>query len=271
MRCLYFFKNGNQCKNKTIGDIDRCHIMAHQTDIIQYRETIENVKKEFISSTININNFSVCDVQNDGACAYHCMIFAIYTHSKHTQIIINHESDYVDELSELIKETKNIATLKENCDSMASLMQQILREWIMDNQNREINGMTLKEYISICHEIDDMMEYNELYKKYAGDGDTIPVKTDRINKNGKNIIKKVTIRDRWGGSPEFYAFTQIFGFEVNIYVLKKFSEKNCKILNGSLKNDTSRLKLLETFNKNNGIPTNILLINDRHYCYLRFL
>lgn len=257
--CQYVFKNGNLCKNKAIGDIDRCHIMSHQNDMVLYQKTVKNLKNKFLSSTIDINNFIVYDVPRDGACVYHCMNMALQM-SKNN-IKVNYDSDYMDQLLVLV-DKKNV---DDDRELMAYLIQQIIREWIMENQDREIEGMSLKDYVCLCHDLYDIDEYNEHYKNYAGEEHYIYI--DKVN--GKK--QKEYLKDRWGGSPEFYAFTIMFGFELDIYSLKRFSEKNCKIIKGSLKNDVSRLEHLQTFNKGGGKPIRFLQTdnNGYHYSYLQ--
>ncbi len=93
---------------------------------------------------------------------------------------------------------------------------------------------------------------------------------------GKPIMKRIYIEDRWGGSPELYAFVNIFKLKLSIYVLKRFNERSCQVIKGSIKGIPSRLSLWQTFN--NDLPqkyphVNFLLTDKQagHYSYLENL
>jgi hypothetical protein len=286
MRCQHFFKNGNQCKNKAIGDLYFCHIRAHQNDMVAYNETIEKLQAEFISSTINMNNFSLIrKITKNGACAYQCMVWAVYYRNIHKiknqkDILIDHESDYSDKFIELLRSSRTSKNnvddnkISDNIDDLANLMQQIVREWIMEHRDYIVDNIsTLEEYVLMCHDgFDNIDEYNAHYQEDASKEIIYEVETGKFNKKGKPIIEKIYIDDRWGGSPEIYAFSKIFGMEVNIYLLKRFSTSQGKKINGSLRDKSSRAQLVNTFNENCGLPVYFLLLNDNseepHYTYI---
>lgn len=285
MRCQHFFKNGNQCKNKAIGDLYFCHIKAHQNDMVAYNKTIEKLQAEFISSTMSMNNICVRKIAKNGACAYQCMVWAIYQSNIHNirnnqKILIDHESDYSDEFIELLRKANTNTNyvdenkISNNIDDLANLMQQIVREWIMEHKDCIVNNIsTLEEYVLMCHDgFDNIDEYNAHYQEDASEDIFYEIETGKFNKKGKPIIEKIYIDDRWGGSPEIYAFSKIFGMEVNIYLLKRFSTIRGKNINGSLHDKSSRAQLVNTFNKGSGLPVYFLLLNDNseepHYTYI---
>lgn len=260
MKCQYIYKNGNQCKRYAIGDLDRCHIRSHQTDMFKFQNTVNSLGREFHQKTIDLDNFFVFAIESDGACAYRCMVRALNDIGDSP---ISFESDYLDELLKLDSSTDET--------EMANLMQQIVREWIMSHQDHEVGDISLRDYTCICHDLDDINEYNELYKRFSGEENHIYINSGRVNKNGRPIMKKHYIKNRWGGSPELYAFTQIFNVELTVYVLKRFSDKICRMVGGSLKSESSRLLLVRTFNQDKGKPIRFLLTNkdEGHYCYMK--
>ncbi len=278
MTCSFRDRNNNQCKNLKIGNSIYCHLRSHYPDLNKYWEIVDKLRNQFELSTISLNDFRIHNITSDGACAFRCMIRALYDVKNFYILVVKHESEYTDKLINLIKKYPKLNLTIER--ELANLIQQIIREWIIDNKDRIIENMdyTLENFIMTCHEFESIEDYNELYKIFSGDDDYIKIETDKIYKKGKNqgkhIVKKVEINDRWGGSPELYAFCNIFNLKLSVYVLKKFNDKTCKVVKGSVKGLPSRLKLWQTFNNEfNGSHVNFLLTDKQnsHYNYLESL
>jgi len=276
MNCEYKTKSGIQCKHNTLGNLNYCYLKSHHEDMPSYHETVDKLKKEFELSTISIDSFLVCNITSDGACAYRCMVRALYDIKQYQDIHIYSDSIYADQLIRLINENINLCPLIET--QLARIMQQLIREWIVSNKNKDIENMeyTLENYVTTCHDIDHIEEYDELYKIFAGDDDFIKVETGRYYQRGRNagkpIMKKIQIDDRWGASPEHYAFVNIFNVCLSIYSLKRFDTRFCKIVKGNLKGLPSRLSLLQVFNDNIEQPRVNFLLTDKqagHYSYLQ--
>lgn len=287
MICQYKTKTGIQCKNRCIGDLNFCHLKSHHIDLQKYYDMVDKLDKEFESSTITLNDFIVCNVTSDGACAYRTMIKALYDVRKFYDIHMTYESKYFLELIRLMKANDKLYPNLET--NLAELIQQLLREWIIDHKDIIIENMncSLENYIITCHDFDNIKQYDELYKIFAGDDNFIKVPSGKTYKSGKNIgkpiMKKQYIDDRWGASPELYAFSKIFNIHLTVYGLKRFNHKTCQIVSGSLKGLPSRLILLEEFNcptnnDNNDnsvlqMPKIYFLLTDRqsgHYSYLQY-
>lgn len=276
MNCQFKLRNNNYCNNKRIGCLKYCHLKGHQDNILYYDKVVKLLEKNFIDATLPLKNLDIYDVNGDGACLYRCMALSLYDIPN---VIINHESNFTDQLIDLINKNENMDEKIEK--EMSYLLQQIIREWIMENREMHIEhlGCTLETYVKLCHDFDDIFEYNNLYKIFAGDNDFIKVDSGKVYQSGRNkgksIIKKVYIEDRWGAAPELFAFVNIFNINVSIYTLKRFDKRRCKVVKGSLRGITPRLKLIEEFHNNLLINQDIdikFLLTDkeeRHYCYIK--
>lgn len=282
MQCQFRFKNDTLCKNKVIGSLKYCHLLKHNKDRDRYNQELERFYDLFLKSTQSIEDFEIYDVLGDGACLYRCFarLFLCTSNLK-----IDLESDYVDELLNMKKcelmgymyqpqKLKDIVLDEYTEEKMAYLLQQIIREWIMENRDMRIEHLdcTLENYVKVCHEIGDIFEYNMLYKIFAGDKKTVKIDSGRVYQSGKNqgkpIFKNVAIRDRWGGAPELFAFTHIFGINIQIYTLKDFDINKCKVINCGLKNFDARCLLTEKFENDNNQYDFKLLLTDKqsgHY------
>ncbi len=282
MQCQFRFKNNNQCNNKTIGCLKYCHLKGHQDNMDLYDKVVKLFEKEFISTTLPLENLTIYDVKGDGACLYRCMALSLYDIPEPT---INHESDFTDNLLDLINKNREFSDdIDEEVErEMAYLLQQIIREWIMENRKIFIKhiGCTLESYVKLCHDFDDINDYNSLYKIFAGDEDFIKVDTGKLYQSGRNkgkrITKKVYIDDRWGAAPELFAFANICNVNVSIYTLKRFDSRRCKVVKGSLRGITPRMKLTEEFQntltKSYSETYIKFLLTDRqagHYCYIKY-
>ncbi len=179
MECQFRNKKDVQCKNRTIGSSTYCHLKSHHNSNEIYTQTIDELRQQFELSTLQLDNFRICNVTSDGACAYRCMIRALYDVNKIYPITVRHESDYTDQLSKIIEENKKLNYGIET--RLAALMQQIIREWIMENQQRIIENMdySLENFIITCHELESLEEYNELYKIFAGEDDFVKIESGK--------------------------------------------------------------------------------------------
>lgn len=278
MACQYIHKNGACCNKPILADSKFCHLKSHYDDIDIYNKIVNNIKNNFKLSTESKDNFKIIDVAADGACAYRCLGRALYDLVHYDDLKIYFDNVYVDQLKRLLEEGNN---MNEHLEKRLSIiLQNILREWIYHNKDIKIENIdcTLEDFVLSCHDVDTIDEYYELYKIYSGDDDFIKIDTGNKYKKGKNIgkpiYKKKYIENRWGASPEHFAFSKIFGVKLSIYVLKKFDERSCKIVKGYIKGNNSRLSLWETFNNELSDQTYHvkLLLTDKqsgHYLYLQ--
>ena len=236
MQCQYVLNNGKKCNQPNVKNLDRCHILSHQSNLVLYQENLMKLREEFMNETVSMDNFSIQKIPQDALCAYQCMIFALKNNKKY--IIQSFETDFLDQLNESLDEGKD--------EELAYLLQQIIREWIMSHQDVMIQGMMLKDYICLCHNLDRIEQYNDLYKKY-------------IVQQGEYA--------RWAGAGELFAFTQIFGLKINLYLLQRFSKKLCKTIHGSVKDGSSRLKYLRSIGTGKAVYILLGCKRDKHFYY----
>lgn len=246
--CSYFYKNFNKCNNICIADSDYCHIKSHHDSDERYLKHLNTLLSSFYEISQSLDSFKIMDVPKDGACAYRAMAIALVDNIKNDKL------------------TKPTVT---EITKIAKLLQQIIRKWIVKNKDQiveEIDGLTLEEFVLFTHNLSNLEKYNELYKIFAGKFDYITINTRKAGK-----VKKVKIDDRWGGGPEFYAFSKIFDINCEIYLPRKLDTKKCKINKSAIKNKNTRIILYQSFNKNMENNRIKFLLNDSgspHYQYL---
>lgn len=273
--CAYVYKNHNNCNNKCMGDSNFCHIKSHHNSEGEYLKHLNIILKEFREKSLPLDSFNIIDVIQDGACAYRSMALALLDKFSNLKNIMTQYSD----ITNIVKNIFESDDIDQNkITEIAKVLQQIIREWIVNNKNyimREIGGITLEEFVLFTHNLSDIEEYDELYKIFAGDFDHIMVDTEKIYQTGKKkgckVLKKMRIRDRWGGGPEFYAFSRIFNLRCNIFMLKSYDIKKYKIIKSSLKNPASRFTLYQSFGEDMVDGEVKFLLNDTrtpHYQYL---
>ena len=139
MKCHFISKKNIECKYHPIGNSNFCHLRSHHNSDEDYTNIINTMKEQFKLSTLKLNNFKIWDITPDGACAFRCMVRALYDVKKKYQITFRHESDYTDKLMQIIGENHKLNYNIET--ALAILMQQIIREWIMDNKNHIVENM----------------------------------------------------------------------------------------------------------------------------------
>ena len=133
MLCQYKDKNNNQCKNAIIGNASFCHLRSHHADLTMYQQTIQNIRNQFESSTIPIDDFKIHNITSDGACAFRCMIRSLYDVKQFNTLVVNHDSDYSQKFIELINEHSKLSIPVET--ELATIIQQMIREWIIKNKD----------------------------------------------------------------------------------------------------------------------------------------
>lgn len=278
MNCQYTYNNGSICKNIPLNNSNFCYIKTHHENIDEYNNIVKDIKTQFINNSENNNNFKIIDVLADGSCAYRCMSLALYNIIQNSDLNIYYNNEHVDYLKRFLEQELTMDEYLQK--TLSILIQNILREWIYENKNLYIDNLecNLENFVLSCHDVISIDEYYELYKIYSGYDNYIKIDTGKIYKKGKNagksIYKKEYIKNRWGASPEHFAFSKIFNIKLSIYVLKKYDEKKCKIVNGSINCSNSRFCLWQTFNHtldDNAIHIKFLLTNKQngHYLYLQ--
>ena len=196
----------------------------------------------------------------DNACFYRCISNTI-KYWKNDRKFENNNSDYD----------------LEQQDKISRKIQKIICKWLYKNKDKIIEelNITVKEFVIYTHDLindydcenytgnnlyDDLMyEYLKRYLRFAGD----------------DIVSEY---DRWGGSPEQYAISEIFEVPVYTYVYKKFNKKTGKIENGKIRGNKPeknvRFKLYQVFGKkySNKKEIHLLYKNNRqcdgHYLCL---
>lgn len=121
--------------------------------------------------------------------------------------------------------------------NVSRYLQNIAMEWLCANVDKEIvegTRHTIRDCVLETHDLDSMEEYKDLYSIFAGDPDFVTIKTDKRYKTGvmagQYIYKKKYICNRWGSYPEQYAISQIFGVRIIVYVPRRYSSAQFKIM-----------------------------------------
>ncbi len=188
----------DQCNNVRVPNSEYCHCKRHYPSREAYNAIYEKNVAQFMSDSIDMDDFRVLKTHEDGSCLYHSLVLFMKKH----------------------KSVPRIATFFEGKDDtiddelLCSQLQELLRTWLLDHLEESVpdfGDISVRDMILLFHQpdIETIEEYSQYYAIYAGDSDYIH--------DGK---KKVRIPTRWGSSAELYAFKKIF--RVNIIVYNKF-------------------------------------------------
>ena len=219
-----------------------------------------------MQSKDSFTNLSIIDVENDGACLFHCMAFYIYT----TQ----HQKMLTAELEKLVPEYSNEELDPEIHREISRYLQNLIKVWLVENCHTPVPDNPTMNFADLLMAVhgQDVNEYSAHYSKFAGEENyeikEIPSKSKKSKKIKK---KKVWIVERWGGAPEIIAFSEIFQCPVTIYVFQRKSKYTHKFITTNNQKNGSKPHIWATYGKSyNNEGANFLLLHkkDAHYQYL---
>ena len=243
MSCEYIKRTGARCENNSLPGLKWCHLKTHHSDQTQYTATLEREVKLFNDKTVDPEKFDIFDVMPDGACLFRAIAQGIAPNL--TKLKGNDTLNTLMLYSNAVKSkityySKNYSDDMLNADTetnVAQYLQKVALEWLCANTDKEIvkgTGHTIKDSVLETHGLESIEEYRELYSIFAGDPDFITIKTDKRYKTGvmagKPVFKREYIRNRWGAYPEQYAISQVFGVRIVVYVPRRYSTAQFKIL-----------------------------------------
>lgn len=205
--CLHLNKNGTNCGNKKIFGSEYCYLKSHYPNTEIYENTIESHYQNFVSQTLEHNDFTVTDVIGDGACLYRCFVvyllknlhllvehnqeiyleffqmineyFQLKLENNNLQITNWTSEEYQSKIKEII-EQKMVETNYLIVNKLAKYLQVKIKDWLVANKNmpiEDLGGFPLEQLIENCHDI-NLEQYDFLYNIFAGDLDYILVKLD---------------------------------------------------------------------------------------------
>ncbi len=243
---------------------------------------------------IDVNYFKIVDALKDGSCLFKCMLnFLLYNLDFIYNNSINNENikdliqkifnilfennilEFNDEyklIENKIKYLNNLFEIDEKLDSnivdqITLLLQINIKEYAYLNSNNYIPDFNInfENLILSTHDdcIDSIDEYRELFNKYSGDENYELIDSDIKIKSGinKGKIKQIKkkIPERWGGLSEIYAFSLLYEINVTIYVIKRRTKSNNKIVNSTEKFSDSYFEEYFEY-KNNDFKFNLNLV-----------
>ena len=265
--CNFISAKGQKCKIRSLECSNFCHKVSHYIDKDDYEKVTKAIINNFEKNTKVFDKSSIIDVISDGACLYYCMGIYLLKNSKdilkkiNTSCYITRNSDIISILDKC--KDSNFSFSKINTDDLVNIaenIQYILAKWIYDNKDRIFGetGITISDLVFNCHEL-TIEQYKEYYSVFAGDNDYIEI-------DGKTIH----IPDRWGSTPELYAFSVLFNVNINIYCLYRL--QNFNIIECTIRSKNCKFKLSSSFNETSELPKFNLVRSkkrgDYHYQYL---
>ena len=265
--CNYISSSGQKCKTRSLEYSNFCHKVSHNIDKDNFDKVKKNILHKFNNSTTDFSKSKIIDVISDGACLYYCMAIYLIKNNKNLNNLdffnfVSNNSDIYSLLSDKFDEDFQIETI--NSDDFIELainIQSILSKWLYSNKDRIFRdtGISISDLIMNCHDL-TMEKYKEYYSVFAGDNDHIEI-------DGKII----TLPDRWGSTPELYAFSILFNVKIDIYCLYRLH--NYSIVECTIRAKNVKFKLSSTFNENNENSNTMNLLRskkrgDYHYQYL---
>lgn len=270
MHCIHE-KKGILCGNKAVYGSKYCHIKSHYPTEKLYNDVINNITHIFQSSRINMEEYHVHDIDEDGACCYRSLAQSLF---KHINTIGNKKviTDYFEKHDIDIKknEATNDINKKPLCYQhetiLAKYIQDISKKWLINNSKISFpdTGETIEDMILLSHGLPNMKIYDTLFSKFAGDEDFIDDDDILQNENyddefidimskltindvpkSKSKSKKYNILDRWGGTAELYAVASFFGISVKVYILERLDKRNLQIYQTTSRSKVAKLKLIQ--------------------------
>lgn len=212
--------------------------------------------EDFQNRTIRRREYEVVEVNGDGLCLYRCMIRFLV--------------DYQKELNknQLFYKIFNDEKIKEGEASIH--LQMVLKDWILEHKDEKLDSSlpiegTISDLVMIDHGdyIDSIETYGDLY--------SIPA-NEESSFMDEMMGERIFIPMRWGGMTEIYAFSKIFGIEVNQWKSRRWNVIKMEIEDCEKNERGSRLELIQKIGE--GEFSLDVLYEDygfqaRHYTYLR--
>jgi len=277
MSCHFVFKNGKQCTNNKLDYSNFCHLLAHHPSQEEYDFCYELNLNNFTNERELASNYTVIDVEGDGACLFRCLSNCIFINSSRdlNLVIEKFEEtgcfDYPNFLDDFIEIadcfTADDYVLDNDLEEqIARGIQSMILNYVRKNAKMKVMmDMSLEDLIQLCHEI-NIEDYLNNYSRFAGDNDFVIEQVE-----GKD--KKIPIDDRWGGIPELKVFCLLFNFNISIYVPQEFNQKNMKADNVTKIDEDTYLKLIEKIESNQDNPKEFKLLlryykKGSHYDYI---
>ena len=201
----------------------------------------------FLLDTIDPTKFYIEDVINDNSCFYRAISNSINYSTESTKL-----NDI--KMLKTYGKLKDISLVLQNPEwgydgkkqeKLARFLQKKSYEWVKNNYMNYLDeyDMDIGTMILLTHEI-DIDEYLDRYKYFAGD-DIIT----KISFNNKNSEKEYELEDRWGGTPEQIALSEIYHVPIIILTSQKYDVKKDKIITGKIRNNKPeknvRFKLIQ--------------------------
>ena len=242
MSCQHLKKSGVICGRKIIPGSTNCSLKSHHSDKEQYDFILKREINSFNTKTVDIDNYDIYDVLPDGSCLFRSIAQGLIPIKDKIQnkemfekaLEYNKRPSTKDEMrSSLPDWILNDATET----GMARFLQKISVDWLCDHADEELIegvGHKISDCVLETHELSNMVEYKSLYSIFAGDSDFIMYDSGKRYKSGPRvgtpIYKREYIKDRWGSFPEQFALSKIFGVNIVVYVPRRFSNYQFKIL-----------------------------------------
>ena len=226
---------------------------------------------DFEKNTIESIAFKIEDVIGDGACMFRSIANSIYYSTMNklpsTEKIM--ETQYKLHIQDLVDPNKNKSYRYNHSkigndewgyngnsqELLAKYLQRIALKYIFEHENESIEifgEQTLKNITESVHEM-EFDDYIYAYQYFSGD-------------------EYDDLEDRWGGSPEQYALSQVLERPIYVYTAEKWNKKKNKIHAGTIKNNKFikgvRLRPYCIFNKKVGTtPIYILWSRSKNHYY----
>ena len=163
----------------------------------------------------------------------------------------NNGSCCYDSILKLLKIHKKV---KPNINT--KIIQSQAVNWIIKNKNLYLSefDLTIEDFVLLTHNLSTFQEYIDSYKIYSG-------------KNDSSLTN-----NRWGGTPELIALSNIYNININIYTGNSYDKNRNKIIKGTIiynkPRKDFRFKLLlntnNDFKKNDENSFNILYTRYRN-------
>jgi len=185
----------DQCTKTRVPNSDFCYCKSHYSSRKAYDAVYEKNVSDFMSDSLDIDDFHVIKTNEDGSCLYHSLVLFMRKHKSIPRFTTFLEGEEEDE-------------------TLCRKLQECLRSWLLDHLDDvvpDFGDISVRDMILLFHQpdIESIDQYSQYYSIYAGDADFIH--------DGK---KKIRIPTRWGSSAELYAFKTLF--QVHIYIYNRF-------------------------------------------------
>lgn len=205
MLCNYKTKKGILCKNEKLKNSSFCYLKSHYPTNVEYKNTIDNLKKEWENDTYSIDLFTKHNVPEDGWCLYHSFGMVIlnkFLNKTNNTIINSFFNNPIFSKYILNNNTNNIIFQKE----LRYRIYNISKKWLKDNlkNKHDQTNETIHDFILNTNNIDNINEY--------------------FSEESKNVnIQKDLSEEYWGGICEQYALSKYFQVDLIVFFPSRYS------------------------------------------------